>query len=163
MNTPGIFVRPEANSENPHGHIGSMHVNATIQPPQNLRTRQEHGTWPGFWQLASVHECPFCMASSPRSDISSTPSTISSTAMACRKDWHSRCTSLYRGNACNALGTSHHNMLPLAMVTLLAVALDSTRQLVLRMFQDLLVFRDRFNQSGITQHRRVTQWKQSDC
>jgi len=41
--------------------------------------------------------------------------------------------------------------------------LDSTRQLVLRMFQHLLVPRDRFNQSGITQHRRVTQWKQSDC
>ena len=41
--------------------------------------------------------------------------------------------------------------------------LDSTGQLVLRMFQHLLVPRDRFNQSGITQHRRVTQWKQSDC
>ena len=41
--------------------------------------------------------------------------------------------------------------------------LESTRQFVLRMFQRLLAPRDMFNQSGITQHRRVTQWKQSDC
>ena len=36
--------------------------------------------------------------------------------------------------------------------------LDSTRQLVLKMLQQL-----RVNRSGITQHRRVTRWKQSDC
>lgn len=41
--------------------------------------------------------------------------------------------------------------------------LDSTRQLVLRMFQQLRASRGRINRSGITQQRRVTQWKQLDC
>src|SRR5260370_843815 len=45
------------------------------------------------------------MACSSQSDTSSTPSAISSIAMACRKDWHSHCTSICRGNACNTLGT----------------------------------------------------------
>jgi hypothetical protein len=61
------------------------------------------------------------------------------------------------------LGTSHHRVSPLAMVTLLAAVLDSTPQFALRMFQQLRLAKGRFNQSGITQHRRVTQWKQSDC
>jgi hypothetical protein len=164
MTTLGIFVRLEAKPGNPHAHVGSMRVKATKQHPQNLRTCRQHGTWPGFWQLASVHGCPFCMACSPQSDTSSTPSAISSIAMACRKDWHSRCTSLWRGNACNALGTSHHRMFPLAMVTLLAcwfwIQPDSSRS---RCSQQLRVSRGRFNRSGITQHRRVTQRKQLDC
>jgi hypothetical protein len=61
------------------------------------------------------------------------------------------------------LGTSHHRVSPLAMVTLLAAAFGFTPQFALRRFQQLRLSRGRFNQPGITQHRRVTQWKQSDC
>ena len=39
-----------------------------------------------------------------------------------RKDWHSRCTSMCRAIACNALGMSHRRTFALAMVTLLAGA-----------------------------------------
>ena len=70
MTTLGIFVRPEA----------------------------KHGTKPGFWQLASVHGCPFCMDGSSQLNTSSMLSSISSIAMTCRKDWHSHCTSMGRGN-----------------------------------------------------------------
>jgi quinol monooxygenase YgiN len=46
------------------------------------------------------------MACSSQSDASSTPSAISSIAMAFRKDWHSYCTSTCRENAYDASGTS---------------------------------------------------------
>jgi len=90
-----------------------------ISSPQNLRKCRQHGTWPGFWQLASVHGPLLCGACSSQLDTSSTLSAISSIAMTCRNDWNSRCTSLYRGNACNALGTREHRMFLFAMVTLL--------------------------------------------
>jgi hypothetical protein len=44
LNTLGIFVRPEAKSGNPHGHIGSMRIKATKQHPRNLHTCRQHGT-----------------------------------------------------------------------------------------------------------------------
>ena len=160
MNTLDVFVRPEAKLGNPHGHIGSTCIKATKQHPQKPRTCRRHGTRPGFWHLASAHGCPNCMACALQSDISSTSSTISSIANACRKDWHSRCTFLCRGNACNAAGTSH---LCLRWSLCWQLLLVSTRQLVPRMLQQRLVSRGRFNRSVITQHRRVTQWKQLDC
>jgi hypothetical protein len=92
LNTFGIFVRLEAKSGDAQGHIGSMRVKAIKQHPQKLRTCQQRGTSPGFWQPTSVHGRPFRITCSPQSDISSTPSPISSIVMACRKDWHSRCT-----------------------------------------------------------------------
>jgi hypothetical protein len=123
MTTSCILVRLEAKSGNPNGYIGAMCVKATKQHTQNRRTCREHGTWPGFWQLASAPGCPYRIAFRSQLGTSSTPSTISSIAMARRKDWHSHCTFLWRGNACNALGTNHHRMFPVAMVTPLAVAL----------------------------------------
>jgi hypothetical protein len=113
------LVRLEAKSGNPNGHIGSMHVKAT---KQNLRTCREHGTWPGFWQLASAPGGPLRIACRSQLDTSSTLSAISSIATAYRKDWHSRCTSLFRGSAGNALGTGRHRMSSLAMVALMAAA-----------------------------------------
>jgi quinol monooxygenase YgiN len=122
MITPRICIRLEDKSGNLLGHVGSMRVKATKQHPQDLRTCRQHGTWPGFWQLASVHGFRFCMTSSKQLDISSTPSAISSIAMAWWKDWHSRCTSLSQGNACNGPGASNHRMFSVAMATLLAIA-----------------------------------------
>src|SRR5580704_17868703 len=46
------------------------------------------------------------MACSSQSDTSSTPSAISSIAMAFRKDWHSHCNSTCCENAYDASGTS---------------------------------------------------------
>ena len=98
----GTFVRLDAKSSNPNGHIGSMRIKATRQHSQSLRTCRQHGTWPGFWQPASVHGRPLCAACSWQPDTSSTLSGICSIAMAHRRDWHARCTSLCRGNAFNA-------------------------------------------------------------
>jgi quinol monooxygenase YgiN len=126
MTRPGILVRLEAKFGNPHGHVGSTRVKATKQHPQNLRICRRHGTWPGFWQPASVHGRSSCMACSPQSDTSSTPSVISSIAMACCKDWQLRCTSLCRGTACNSSGSRRHRMFSLAMVALLAAVFGFT-------------------------------------
>jgi len=123
MTTTGVLVRSESKSGNPRGHVGSIRIKATTQRPQNLRTCRQHGTLPGFWQLASIHGCSFCVACSSQSDASSTPSAISSIAFACRKVWLSGCISRCRGNACDAPGTSHRRMVHFAMVTPLAVAL----------------------------------------
>jgi len=127
MTTLCIFVLLEAKAGNPRGHDGSMRAEATKQHPQNLRTCRQHGTWSGFWQLAVVHGCPFCMSCSSRTDASSALSAISSTAMACRKGWHSNCTSVCRGNPCNAIGTSHSHVFSLAVFTLLAAAFGFNR------------------------------------
>jgi quinol monooxygenase YgiN len=124
MNTPGRLVRLEAKAGNPHGQIGSMRIKAAKQHPQNLHTCRQHGTWPGFWQLASVHRYSFCIACFPQLEISSAPSTISSIAKDCSEDWHSRCTSMCQGSARCALGTSRRRIFPLATVTLLTVAFE---------------------------------------
>ena len=61
------------------------------------------------------------------------------------------------------LGTSHHRMFPLAMVTLLAAAFGFNPAARAQDVPTALGVQGRFNRSGITQHRRVTQWKQLDC
>jgi hypothetical protein len=122
MTTLGILVRPEAKASNACGQVSSARIKTTKQDPHNLHTCRQHGTWPGFWQQASAHGRPFGMACPSQSDTSFMLSAISTIAVDCRRDWHSRCTSVYRGNACKALGTSHHRMIPFAMVALLAVA-----------------------------------------
>jgi hypothetical protein len=121
MTALGIFVRLETKSGNPHGYDGSMRVKAAKQHSQNLCACRQHGNWPGFWQLAPVHGCPFCMTCYSQSDSSSALSHFLNFPRR-RKDWHSRCTSVCRGNVCNAVGTSHHRLFLLAMVTLLAAA-----------------------------------------
>ena len=119
MITIGSLVRLVTKPGNAHGHLGSVRVGAPKEHAQNHRTCRQHGTLPGSWQLARDHPRPFCMACSSQSDTSPTPSAISSIAMVCRNDWHSRCTSMCRGNACKVPGTSHHCMFPPVVVTLL--------------------------------------------
>jgi hypothetical protein len=82
MTALGIFVRLETKSGNPHGYDGSMRVKAAKQHSQNLCACRQHGNWPGFWQPAPVHGCPFCMTCYSQSDSSSTPSAISSISLA---------------------------------------------------------------------------------
>jgi hypothetical protein len=61
------------------------------------------------------------------------------------------------------LSVSHHRLFALAMVTLLAVAFGFNPAARAQDVSASSSSQGRFNQSGITQHRRVTQWKQSDC
>jgi len=84
MIPPCFFVLLKARLGNPYRHDSQMRIKAAKQHPQYLRTCRQHGILPGFWQPASVHGRPFCMACSSQSDISCTPSIISSIVMACR-------------------------------------------------------------------------------
>ncbi|MBB5319345.1 phage terminase small subunit [Edaphobacter lichenicola] len=61
------------------------------------------------------------------------------------------------------LGTSHRRMFPVAMVALLAAAFGFNPAARAQDAATTWDPGDRFNRPGITQHRRVTQWKQSDC
>ena len=123
----------------------------------NLRKCRPHGTWPGFWQLVSIHGCFRSPIQVPRSQ------PFPQLPWPYRRDWHSRCISMCRGNACNALGTSHQRMFSLAMVALLAAPLGFISAARAQDAPTDRVSRGRLNRSGITQQRRVTQWKRLDC
>jgi hypothetical protein len=121
MTTCRVLLSPGAKAGTHRDQASSARIRTANQHPQDYRRRQ-HGTRPGFWQPASVHGRPFGMPCSSRSVRSSMLSAISLMAMACRADWHARCSSMYRGNVCIGDGQSHHRMYSLAMIALLASA-----------------------------------------
>ena len=61
------------------------------------------------------------------------------------------------------LGRRHLCICSLATAALLTVAIGFNPQPMLRMLRQFRMRQGRLHLSEITQHRRATQWKQSDC
>ena len=130
-----MTILPEEKAGNARGQVSSA----------RLKTTKQHSQKPSY-MLAAWHFARFLAASlcsrafvlygllSP-SDTSSTSSGGSAIPIACHRDWHWRCSTICRGNACKGLARAITAYFPLRWSPCWQPTLDSTLQFALGMLQ----------------------------
>jgi hypothetical protein len=97
----------------------------------NLRKCRPHGTWPGFWQLVSIHGCFRSPIQVPRSQ------PFPQLPWPYRRDWHSRCIPCAEEMLAMRSARAINACFPLRWSLCWQLLLDLSRQLVLRMLPQI--------------------------